>query len=439
MRKWIFLILCLLLVACSGPKEEQKTTEEPQGKTSEAEPSSHEEEIVSREDVQSSNSQETEKTEEKETYEGKIYKPDARWIPGNNTADFNTLTTDLRVEIDGGFYINQSRVYYWDRKVGDYIALCGKAECDHLNFECNAVQMHPQLLYDGKLYGWQQDEDNPEWTDNFEENIYYLVRMDLDGSNLERVCRMQTKEGKFGVPSIYDEAVCDGKCFVVLRTGWNEEGRDQYVLAMQDLAGKEDAEIIFDGRTEEWNESYVRDVNTSGGAIYFVNELYKKEGDDYDSRTDLYRYDLETKELKIIYTSEKYMCYVVEDSILYYAQTDEPIKKVDLLTGKEEVFIEVKNSQLYYDGQFFYTTGGCDQPLDVYTKEGELAERIVCNDYEHETYPIVTPNYIIFWAYVYRSEDRTDPYTIIPKDQIGLEDKEYSMIEIPELRLTDFE
>ncbi len=79
----------------------------------------------------------------------------------------------------GSYYIDESYVYYTDRGNTKYVKLCGKPDCKHNSEDCNAY-IGPSSIgaYKDHIYWWRFD---------FTERGLSLYRMDLDGSNHEKV------------------------------------------------------------------------------------------------------------------------------------------------------------------------------------------------------------------------------------------------------------
>ncbi len=115
-------------------------------------------------------------------------------------------------ETIGGLYITPLtdiyRIYYWNEETNDVIPLCGKVECTHDELSCNAcfpfVGTAPMDVYRNQLYVWASDEEGK-----------HLFRMELDGSNREIVCELETEDGRSGSPNIarfHDGDVLESQC-----------------------------------------------------------------------------------------------------------------------------------------------------------------------------------------------------------------------------------
>ncbi|MBQ7915754.1 MAG: hypothetical protein IJ315_03075, partial [Firmicutes bacterium] len=100
---------------------------------------------------------------------------------------FQTLTTGL-CETENAFYsLTDDFIIYIDKQSGYSGVLCGKPECTHGTIDCNGqVYVAAGLtVYDHQLYwvGWEKVEFG-------QVSHLYLWRMDLDGTNREKVKQM---------------------------------------------------------------------------------------------------------------------------------------------------------------------------------------------------------------------------------------------------------
>ena len=79
----------------------------------------------------------------------------------------------------GSYYLDKKYIYYTDKGSVKYVKLCGKPDCKHNSEDCNAYIGETTIgLYKDHIYWWGRDD---------REQGLSLYRMDLDGSNHEKV------------------------------------------------------------------------------------------------------------------------------------------------------------------------------------------------------------------------------------------------------------
>ena len=189
---------------------------------------------------------------------------------------FGTQNTDYTIAPNGVYYIYKpmhqtgpvaySYVLYCDHGSDTVIKLCGRADCDHNNPDCNACIAEGNNIYyhEGYLYVVSGEGGYMEgWGDISAK----LIRMDLDGSNHVTVFEMDQFVQEHG----YDYARCDmmdsGACiFTAFEWVEEEAGPNEQSFRSSSV---ESYLYALDGSMEE-----PKPIESEGGAMYHCGDVF---------------------------------------------------------------------------------------------------------------------------------------------------------------------
>ena len=188
-----------------------------------------------------------------------------------------TNNTDYAIAPNGVYFIYDPRrmedysfhptfVLYSDYGSDTVIKLCGRADCDHNNADCNAFIDEGNNIYyhEGYIYAVSGMGGTME---GYEGTRCTLIRMDLDGSNRVTILDLDQFAQNLG----YDYAECDmidnGEClfgvyeWVEVESGPNEQAFDSNWIGTYRYA--------LDGSMEE-----PMPIKSEGGPLYHCGDVF---------------------------------------------------------------------------------------------------------------------------------------------------------------------
>ena len=187
-----------------------------------------------------------------------------------------TQNTDYTIAPNGVYYIytsmvqtgpiSYSYVLYSDHGSDTVIKLCGRADCDHNNPDCNACIAEGNNIYyhEGYLYVVSGEGGYMEGGEGISSK---LIRMDLDGSNHVTVFELDQFVQEHG----YDYARCDmmdsGAC-IFTAFEWVEEEAGPNEQSFHSSA-VESYLYALDGSMEE-----PKQIESKGGAMYHCGDVF---------------------------------------------------------------------------------------------------------------------------------------------------------------------
>ncbi len=253
----------------------------------------------------------------------------------NNAFDWQSNLTEGE---NGYYYLNEqeSCLYYLEEESGEYVKLCGKADCQHNTSDCNAYIEGASLgcvwYADGKVY----------YTSLNDKSYFTLSCMEEDGSNHEEITQLYKIS-----PNDY---VCpmgflNGDYFYLV--SYETEGETLYRVKLE-----KDAELE---KIEEKGYNYSC-FQTDGDKIYMNRN---KANEELDFTGEIVCYDASTGEEEVLlsYDGKNYVIsFALAEDAIYYTVANEGIMKLDLTDKKESVVEKNPNcySFLYYDGTYLY-------------------------------------------------------------------------------------
>ena len=187
-----------------------------------------------------------------------------------------TQNTDYTIAPNGVYYIytsmvqtgpiSYSYVLYSDHGSDTVIKLCGRADCDHNNPDCNACIAEGNNIYyhEGYLYVVSGEGGYMEGGEGISSK---LIRMDLDGSNHVTVFELDQFVQELG----YDYARCDmmdsGACiFTAFEWVEEEAGPNEQSFSSNSV---ESYRYALDGSMEE-----PKPIESKGGAMYHCGDVF---------------------------------------------------------------------------------------------------------------------------------------------------------------------
>ena len=302
---------------------------------------------------------------------------------------------------------NEQRLMFYDKQSGVCAPLCGKPECDHTDYACNAYFSSSDglCLYSGKLY-------------RFYESGNTIVCSDTDGTNKTTVRSVNT--------TLYTENFTGS--YISSPSSAFHRGWFYYSAGVT---------VVSAGTTTDYARviAYPIDSDEEGTLIYSSDEYkdvaiepygdyiyitaYDDSSDDV-SRMEIVRYAIETGESETIYKGERDFSYhrftVTDEAIIFCDSTTEDYTIYRLAFGEDTI-------ETMCEGTYYYTYGfiGENILLGLYTIDGFdisiidldgntlMATTVIYEDLEEGRYVIPTimgtdDDYIYIDALVWSDE-----------------------------------
>ena len=308
------------------------------------------------------------------------------------TVGASAVSTEEGCYLFVGISSMENYLQYYDAATKQLVPLCGRADCTHDTWECNAFfdGVGPDTLCsDGNnIYVESLDA---QYYENGERVIFgapSMFRLDADGSSREKLFEFDGNQ--YGQIA---ECVKVGDTFYAIfyRNVLEKDGyRMQFGLYELDIFGKEEPELLFDGNEEGWTPSLFRSLYYYKGSLYFNAARFNDQRTEYVIR----QYEISSGECKPLCAIEAQdtmeISFVVRDDSLYYSTYGRPnqnVTRVDLETGEEEEFLS-EHGELSYDDSYFYITRYEDddfyaaRDIVIYDLEGSFIKTLALPPYE---------------------------------------------------------
>lgn len=262
---------------------------------------------------------------------------------------------------------------FFDRKSGMTVPLCNLPNCKHTkedydkcNGYFNEFESSPVTAgydtrclqyYNGNIYIIGVDSDA----------YVCMFRVAKDGSTREKSCRLF----KFEPETDSDGGVESYNASVGIHRGYlyfinNKE--KELKLRRVKLDSKEEAEVIY--KTEGIRPNLYR-MEGYGDYIFFQGGNFTDEAcENMDG--GIYAYNIVSQEISLV-KKDAISAYMIKDTDIYYS-TEDAVKKYNLLTQKDEIFVKTKkgyaavaadNNYIYVAGDQFFG-GDEDSTIHVY-------------------------------------------------------------------------
>lgn len=279
---------------------------------------------------------------------------------------------------NGYYYIYEDLLYYFDKTSETSTVVCSSLDCSHNTSDCSA--------YFGDYGDLRQYGYNTMGFEIYDNNIYiigyemnevcdfYLYRVNLDGSEREKICYLYSAEkDEDGYFSYGYTLTMHNGCFygtVDQENGWACLGRisaDGEITTISDYSDKE----YF----------YIGIVRCYGNYVYYNVSSYSDE--DYnDYNSDLYRYNIDTEETELViedfFFSEGYL--LIDEENILYLNSDNEFNIININTEDKTTVLEWNEEYcngFSYDGIYIYII---DMSSDVciYDTAGNFVDKITC-------------------------------------------------------------
>lgn len=273
---------------------------------------------------------------------------------------------------DGYYFFDHNLLCFFDRNSKQSVPVCSKINCDHTDENCDAnfdwltYRTEQGIWYfDGYLYLIGSDRDFHD---------YVLYRINLDGTNREKICDLFHVEGEDNFLSSF--VLHRGYLYYSLR---DDTYQTPAILYRIDLNDNDKVKEAYEHKIPF---SDIHRIRGYGDGVFFQVGTYSNEElDEYTGSIYYLSHGGEVKE--IISGASKN--YTIDDGFLYYTSTQE-IHKVDLASGDDSVFyksgricdISFDNQYIYLDDWFGVLLGGGGntdkRTIKVFTKEGDFVK-----------------------------------------------------------------
>lgn len=263
---------------------------------------------------------------------------------GKDSQNFST-TREATATKNGFYAIQEDSIYFVDKKSGKAVPLCGKPNCKHTDYSCNARFNAPLNIqaYDGSIYVVARGE---------KVGTESLYRISEDGSEREELKTLYTFET--------DDASCSldfviHRGFGYMVTNWiqktrNEKEQTLYRVSL-DSSDEKDEVAKIKGYTP-----MIYIVGGYGNSIYFSTNRYTDK-DEKNLEILNYKFDiLKERVEKIDLPADMTLTAVKNDRYFCYKKGGQEILSLDK-DGKDEKRIfdwKYDNTLVYHDEQYLY-------------------------------------------------------------------------------------
>ena len=261
--------------------------------------------------------------------------------------EYNMETDDEQNTFQGGWYTNvydtiygtadtNSTICYYNKNNMSKGLLCGKPDCEHNNPEtCNAhvssiagLQYYNEYLYTVDLGNGKE---------------YKLKKISLDGANREDLGNLTTVENLVGNGGAISWIIHRGYIYYYYRCGASDTEEDTYYLNNSHCVYRMNLEdktkeciMVFPSGSEMF-ECVLKGV---GSYVYMIMPKNESEGG------YLYRFNTETRQLeKLVSLGKDISDYAIYSDRLYYLKRTDMERTVELYCfdyeSKEKKLIEV--------------------------------------------------------------------------------------------------
>ena len=251
-----------------------------------------------------------------------------------------------------GYYAISADFLYVIDENKNATPLCNKADCDHMNVDCNAYvknALTQTVWYDG---------NNIYVVAGMKAGKYALYKMNADGSGNEKICDLFQSIGARGISVITyfyknymyytaalqtaEEALTGRMNPKLYRVELRQGAESELIYEFEEGSNASIGRCIFNEDSE-----YIDEDN-----MYIVLIKYTDTGEDNSSA--LYRYSLTENKLEIV-IDHFVSNYFMKDDMIYYTSTD-GIHKYDIKEKTDEIFYEDPRfcSTMIFDGKYIY-------------------------------------------------------------------------------------
>lgn len=267
----------------------------------------------------------------------------------------------------GYYYLtleNPLYLMYFDDETQESIKVCGKAECNHDNAQCNA--------YFGDIRWYDKKAEEQEYSSG--QQLYYyngllyllgtegnLISVTPDGSERKKIANVYTYDGSSNTKlAFYDNYV------YVYNSAGNQGSSETHTETIKrySLDGKTQENIV------EWNavSGAIHSVKNYGDKMFFLTSSLKVKKEDSVQEWNyeyngLYAYDHKTAQAgKVIDAAITGYAVDEEREKIYYFVYGDGLYAYDVKTGQADKLFEspeeIGIADMSYDGQYLYLYNG---------------------------------------------------------------------------------
>lgn len=248
---------------------------------------------------------------------------------------------------ENGYYIISTDFLYVVDADKNVTPLCNKADCNHMNVDCNAYiknALTQTVWYDG---------NNIYVVAGMKAAKYALYKINQDGSGNEKVCDLFQASGTSGI--LVTSYFYKNYMYYVsaLQTAAEARaGRMNPKLYRVELKNSAKPELIYEADTEDVFETSIGRCIFDGDYMYVA--LIKSTETGIDNSSELYRYSLTENRLELV-IDHFVSNYFVKGDVIYYTSAD-GIHTYSINEKKDEIFYGDPRfcSTMLFDGEYIY-------------------------------------------------------------------------------------
>lgn len=262
----------------------------------------------------------------------------------------------------GFYYMNESRLFYYDNELKESTILCTDANCNHASDNCNAcfIDYFNEIFYNnGNIYAMEYVEEDDS---NYH---FYLVEISKDATKRTRLTDLFQASDTAGIS--YDMVLHRGYCYFCVYPDDYETEKENSVFRVKIEKNAEVENIYTD-------IGYGVTFDLYG----YENGIYLEEHKNIDSQAsdsihDMHIYNMDTEKVTDC-EMDDFRQITFGNGCMYYTKSDSLWKKED---GKKEEKLYDFGKDVYgdlqFDGSYFYF----DTQPDCYMRDLDEKERKV--------------------------------------------------------------
>lgn len=270
----------------------------------------------------------------------------------DNQSYWNIISHNFAKGANGYYYLANTKdtnyLYYIDDSDMTCVPLCGKAQCDHHNNNCDANF----IGYNNSVWCYQ----NYLYLIKNENGKEILVRVNPDGTNRTNLFEIGNKSD---LQEGYGLTFCEDSVFIYNRTGnilLNDES--DVILRKRTLDGKQDYNIYVDNT----KDTVIDSIKSYEDKVFFIVETTSKDEDSglfVTKSKGVYCYDNNTNTVGNV-LDDNICDYAIDTSnnIIYYYVIGEGLYQYEIKKKSiHKIFdaeLESQQCQVSYDGNYLY-------------------------------------------------------------------------------------
>lgn len=331
---------------------------------------------------------------------------------------------------DGYYFINDNRLYFFDKYSHESTIACSKINCEHNDDRCTAFfstfGFFPIQLsyYDNALYllGWETENSN----------IYnnYIYQISTENFKRKKAVYIGNSNGLSKTVFLIHRGYA---YYTVGSNTMKETTATLYRKQLGNINKNDTGEVAFE---YTGIGAQIQDISAYANNIYISFSSYEnKNGDGY--KTSFSSVDIHTLQEKCIFDNSTFATYA-DSNYVYYEKDENTVNRLDINTDEEEFFCNIKgpcyisadSNYVYFDNlQSIYIDkiDESDRRIFVYDKSGKYITEITPKNPKDDCYfggdDIMIFKEIIAGE-VIESEGAKD-YYVLDKSQLTSSDKQF--------------